>query len=101
MTFFKNELNGNFFKLKHLLSFLDELITRLNERLDHSLVQDDLVESSCFNHSQSSLTLLNEIKVFLNSPFVFKMLKSTVQHKPEISTDVIAENDAPTLSVLR
>lgn len=101
IKFFINSLNGNFFKLKHLNSFLNDTILTLNNELENrnqsdsgapcptpnqtfsSLVDcgDDVVNGP-FDHSARTLIILNEINRFLTLPCAYSMFKQAIlEHK--------------------
>lgn len=82
--FFLTKLNGNFFKLKHLYSFLNDCILELEQQVlltkkstlyePFSHFQNQL--NSPFEHnSPESLLLLDEIYKFLHLPCTFNLFK--------------------------
>jgi len=93
LKFFANSLNSNFFKLKHLIFYLDEIINYLKKDLEKNqlLVSDinnnkndciqfnneDLIQP--FEVSVKSLVILNEIRSFLNTPCSLSLFKLMIQ----------------------
>lgn len=89
---FLNSLNGNFFKLKHLYSYLHETTLHLNNELKHINKLDLHDTSSQTNHlpdklddlnepfdcSLKSLFILNEINRFLAAPCTLNIFKLAI-----------------------
>lgn len=96
VSFFINSLNGNFFKLKHLMAYLNDQIVSLKNDLNnrHVLAADNSIDYLMFTShnlflpldaTPMSLMILTEIRTFLNSTCVWnvfrKALKNSVVQK--------------------
>jgi len=99
LKFFTNSLNSNFFKLKHLLFYLDEtisyltkdlkakclLVADMNNNMNNTNESDEGVKFSAedlsqpFEVSVKSLMILNEVRSFLNTPCSLNFFKHTIK----------------------
>lgn len=82
--FLQTPLNGNFFKLKHLYTFLERTQESLTSATDftasiESLSGDDLARP--FENSAKSAFLLAEIVRFLKTPCVYTVFKAALNEK--------------------
>ena len=88
VRFFLDSLNGNLFKLKNLIAFVDECVSSLSAHLADvaapatsttiSLASVDL-SSEPLDNSPRSLLVLREIHTFLASPCTFNLFKSAIK----------------------
>jgi len=107
IKFFINSLNGNFFKLKHLFSYLDEIIQYLTNEMEKNnysefksdINNNDFIKFTIqeldnpFDASIRSLVILNEIRSFLNTPcalnaFKFAVIKNYSNKKLSIYSNI-------------
>ena len=66
-AFFLESLNANFFKLKHLVEYLDEQITRLSSLED----------------SRDTLAMLAEVKTLMSSSSTHQLFQSLVKESTD------------------
>jgi len=88
VNFFINSLNGNFFKLKHLLSYLNEQIEALEQFLLPSDISSNTNNKLTFTAndlknpleiSHKSLLILTECQAFLSSKCIIYLFKRELQ----------------------
>ena len=90
VKFFQLSLHSNFFKLKHLLTYLDKMITYLkielnfkldinNNNNDFELSLNDLTNCFFYDVSYKSLAILNEIRSFLTTSCCLSIFKLALQ----------------------
>ncbi len=88
VTFFILNLNGNFFKLKHLSSFLNEICFYLeNSKSDCKLLNEN--EKNNLDHSfEKSFKMLNihlkESQIFLTLPCTYKLFKLAISEETRL-----------------
>ena len=90
IKFFLDSLNGNFYKLKHLYSYLNDAILHLNNdllKLDSASISnnnnnnaninqiDSNIMKKPLDHSFKSLVVLKEVYKFLTMPCTFNIFK--------------------------
>ena len=77
VNFFLSSLNGNFFKLNHLYSFLNETIESLSKGLSNGKgITEQIIDlDTSFENTNKSLFLLSEIFKFLTLPCTHNFLK--------------------------
>jgi hypothetical protein len=81
IRFFLDTLNGNFFKLKNLISFLDETISAVSRlsRDESTIDTASSVKSVDNNNSLQSLKNLIEINKFLTLPCTHSLFKAAIK----------------------
>ena len=90
VNFFLDSLNANFFKFKHLISFLNEQITFLKHETNAGDPTQEIINTSVkfttqdldapLNISPKSLDILSEILCFLSSTCMLNLLRSELKN---------------------
>jgi hypothetical protein len=101
IKFFLNSLDGNFFKLKHLNSFLNETALSLSSQLGIQQVETKSswpadvcdINNKPFERSMRTLIILNEINRFLSVPCAYNVFKQAVIEKDIFVNSTVAQPD--------